>query len=1715
MKKLTNTIPEGKGKWHLILLITFFFTLCYTNAQAFTLDVQGVGPDGTMTSVTSFRWLVEEDATFHVTPGIPQANTLAVRFHTSYMPVVASGDETTPLPDETDLDPNKHYYVSVLPSEEGSYSLGGAQIAPGQTEVTVYVNKQPIPTAQITIFVFEDTQPTNNAPDLPEEQGLDGFSILLEDAGGRYGAAAGAQSLDAFGNFLGTVYDQTCDETGQNPGSGNFGCLDEDGPICVPDDTTANPDDCVVESLVTGACPGPDCGRITIKNLAPGKYGIQAVPTSGEGWIQTSTIEGKKLIDAWVKANEPPFFAEFGPPGVHVFIGFVKPMNDATVLTGGSTISGQIRNLHLSRPPDAAFYTGGPIAHTTPWVGLNDLSVGIGRAVYAAPTTGDGYFSIPNVPAGKYQLVVWDSALDIVFAFHGMTVNPDGSCATPNGDCNLGDVPVFQWFTRVENWVFNDDKIPNGFRDCLTEACDDPLIDEIGIPEQAVNLRWRDGTIYQSFPTDGEGFVPFDEVFPFFSWLVAEVDFARFKATGLTVTVDDGGPIPFDDPWSWGDQLNPQPQPDNGLLPYRTETGPVLTQGFQGFLGQTSVIEWGKTAYDSGENGGISGIVYYAVTRAEDDPALAAAEPWEPGIPRVTVNLYDSTGTFLLNTTTTDSWDDDPPTGCVGDDFILHPGTEFETDPDCYDGLRNWNQVRGGVFDGGYAFDAYCEDPEGMDPDGNCSSMVDGLLPGEYIVEVIPPLGYELVKEEDRNVDFGETLIPSPLSAAAPLLVAPACVGALRNVPAELSLFPGVTTGLYENFSFPQERPLCDRKQVFLSNGQNAAADFFLFTEVPPAAHIIGFILDDTANEFDPTSPQFGEKFAPPWLPVSIRNWTGREIGRTYSDQFGVYNALVPSTFTTNLPAPSGMGPNMLTTCMNDPTLPDGSLDPQFNPQYSTFCYTFQYMPGVTTYLDTPVVPVAAFAGPDQFPVDCDFPDGTPRITRVSASANGFGGGPYVPASGPPGPRTITIHSMGVDVPVPNPAYCPGPPFSGDCPVINPIQTIPRDYSFGTLPGIVSIGGVPLTNVVWSAGEITGTVAAGTATGELVVTRGDNGAQSINGVTVQVGLRQGSTVRVVSGSAGGYPATPIQDAIDLANTNDLILVGPGTYDEMVIMWKPVQLQGWGTASTTISAVNAPANKLQDWRDKVQQLYDAGSIDLAPGQEANFGGIEPGLFTEEGAGVIVLALATGPDRFARIRNRGARIDGFTIRGASTGGGIVVNGFGDYLEISNNEIINNSGFFSGGIRVGHPELTVQQGNNLEYSDAENDLVRIHNNHIRQNGGLGGAGGGVSLCTGSDEYQVSSNYICGNFSLRDGGGIGHLGLSDNGLIANNTIIFNENFNQGLTVSGGGIFIGGQASLALDGLSPGSGSVTVINNVIQGNHAAAGKGGGIRASCVSGADVASSSNQPAQWYALNLFNNMIVNNVAALAGGGISLQDTAMSNIIHNAIANNDSTATAAGAFAPNSPNESTPQPAGIVSYAHSGALAAAFGNNARVTPFKVFSNPTLEDNIIWHNRSFYFFGDPDAIPPEPYGLLPDPNTPDFDDLAVLGTKVPAFLSPRYCILTSLTDGAEDYTGANNLTGDPNFVFDYFNGGRGTTVLPGEPTTALQAPPAIDEAGNFIRVRFGPLTTEGSDYHIAPGPAVDAGIDLTGTFPDLSTDIDGETRPSSAEVDIGADEL
>ena len=254
-------------------------------------------------SVGDFRWLIEEDRTVHVTPGKSAFNnTLAVRFHESYMPLVAKGEGRSSQPLHITLpNANKHYFISVMPSSSGTYAIGGAPIAPGQTEVTVTLNKLPNPTAQITVFAFEDTSPINNAPDIPAEHGLGGFQVVLVDAGGRYGVSGGEMMFDNWNNPLGTVY---------RVGPNGSAILDSDGNPIPETDAFGKP---VVRPMVTGACPGPECGSLTIKNLAPGKYTVFVIPPYGSGYQQTATIEGTRGNDAWVKANEPRVLSGIWP----------------------------------------------------------------------------------------------------------------------------------------------------------------------------------------------------------------------------------------------------------------------------------------------------------------------------------------------------------------------------------------------------------------------------------------------------------------------------------------------------------------------------------------------------------------------------------------------------------------------------------------------------------------------------------------------------------------------------------------------------------------------------------------------------------------------------------------------------------------------------------------------------------------------------------------------------------------------------------------------------------------------------------------------------------------------------------------------------------------------------------------------------------------------------------------------------------------------------------------------------------------------------------------------------------------------------------------------------------------------------------------------------------------------------------------------------------
>jgi hypothetical protein len=776
--------------------------------------------------------------------------------------------------------------------------------------------------------------------------------------------------------------------------------------------------------------------------------------------------------------------------------------------------------------------------------------------------------------------------------------------------------------------------------------------------------------------------------------------------------------------------------------------------------------------------------------------------------------------------------------------------------------------------------------------------------------------------------------------------------------------------------------------------------------------------------------------------------------------------------------------------------------------------------------------------------------------------------GPWLPVQG----GQLTIVSAGSNVEVLNPYYDPAQDGSQ--------RTIRRDYGFGASAGPnsrVTLGTTQLTVLSWSNDLITVSVPAGTSSAQLTVVR--DGQPSTVGLTVTVG---GSTPKYVA--AGGS----IQAVLDSPTTidGDLVIVPPGIYNTSLIMDKKVRLQGWGAMSTMINAAKASTASLKDWRTLLMRKIDARptnppvidpdtgqntlvagnlrTFDLLPGQTLghDLSNNEPLLFgAEEAPGVLVVGktAANGAGSGHFNATNPARIDGLSITGADTGGGILISGYGRNVQISNNRVFGNAGTYGGGIRIGHTALLDDANTSYGgYTDSVDPNVNIHHNWIASNGGTEfGAGGGIAIGNGATNYQVLQNHVCGNFTLGDGGGIGQRGLADGGLISSNRVIFNQTYNQAANPTGGGIFIGGAASVGAVGNSAGSGSVTVTRNLVQGNNAGAGFGGGIRLAQVNGLDVGRAPNNPNLWNAVTLTNNIVVDNLAGAAAGGVSLVDALRVTADNNTIAFNDTTATSQQAFANPGENASRPQPAGVVSEVTSAQLLGTIGTAALRSQYR-FSNPALINNIVWHNRAFCW-----AITgpgPGQFGLFdptasggcntasPAGTNPVYVDLAVIGTAASGNfanryvgagvdkLTPDHSILSDLLGPGGYDNGRSNKAADPLLVSGYANGNRKPSPFVPGFTTAIDTAATSDEGGNFIDIRYGPLTLwnclapDGSvrtpqnaancplfgDYHLRTGsPAIDAGLAASGSNGVPSVDFDGDARPGGPATDIGADEV
>ncbi len=2135
-------------------------------------------------AITDYRWIIEEDRTFYVNPncttnvnpqpaGCTQLNatgvppTFGVNFHTSYMPVVATGC-TGPLsceggqtvqgvpsvcdigsgvcrPDATGngqmavdpknvtLDPTKRYYISVLPGDAANpfntanavpgHTMGGAPVAfpAANTNVTVLVEPTPLHPSKLSVFVFEDDFPLNGEQDggggtgnvnSNNEPGLGQFNITLFDDAGGTGDATGQMTYDMFNQPLVNALAGTVDPT-----NGNDAC-----PVSKTPKIDGNGNTDPTATGITGTIvvcpefesdnvtPSPLAGQAVVANLMPGRYGVVATPGAdrigrGEEWLQTNTLDGQKAHDSFLRVGEPGFFQEYGPAGYHVAIGFANPAiinsryqgvcngTDPTGLSGNcrNTVTGMVTTERMSRTPDERLYSSGTrdsFSFTQCYVSFGDPD---GEDFAFTKCNADGTFTLNNMPDGDWRITTFDQWNDQLVDGLSTPVRLGSSTDLCPGTgsstnvCNMGDIAANQWQANIYTSTFFDLN-KDGVRDNDANGNQEP-----GLSLVATNIRFRDGSFSNFNNTDLSGNAGFNEVFPLFSWYVVEDDTTRYKNTGTHVVYDAGGPAdstctastaPCGSSTIGQNMANtyeavPEPaalhipgavycatadcaaesiatSPVGSNSPVTNSTGridppSVLTEGWQGFSGQNSFVEFGKTPYVPGENGGIKGHVVYASTRPFDDPNLLLQTSWEPLVPNVTINLYregfaadNVTPTLtLVDHTTTSSWDDwtqgfrsdngMPNMSCPGQgrdtgtnadlfffslfnqpDYLdvynnIHKGTPLHTIPNnsqfkCYDGMHNWNQLQPAPYDGYYQFPSVTStDPVTGKPTGtNCTACATDpdatdtfrfgtpMLPaGKYVVEVVVPQGYELVKEEDKNILIGDNyiapvtqefgglgnifILPDQAAIASTYnannpqnsttdLGRPTlpqgegdtgsveqywpCVGEARMVPDYISLYPqSLEVAPFAGAT----RNLCDRKEITLEDQMSALAKFYIFTSTHAAAHFTGVITDDYTSEFDPFSPQFGEKFSPPDLPISVKDFNGHEISRIYSDHWGDYDGLQYSTWEVNPPNPTGYAPTMMVVCMNDPGPipgPNGSMvtDPLFNPEYSQFCYEIPFMPGQTQYMDTPVVPTAGFAGAGYNNVDCSYPDNTPAIAEV----DGDGVGPWIANDGRT--HTITITALGAQN-VPNYGYS-GPsattaPFNA--------KTVTRTYGFGnrctsigggcTAISAVTIGGRSMNITSWSPTQIQISVAEGgfgisvpncavqqqaqyggstARCGELVITAG-NGRQSIDAVTVTIGGKRPTHVAA---------SDSIQAAIDAAAPGDLIIIDPtcntaagpaactaagvvsktaAAHNEMVIMWKPVRLQGVGAASSVINANTQPAGKIDVWRRYVNCLfglsltgnplstksvngappsaYDPSGTFSCPGNGWNFfhsfdessntsagrnpqvdrlpleavigwnaelnGNLaemlqEPSLMGAlEGAAVTVLAkgvnfpsdpydasllmgFPTGTTLlqgntaqcFRTVRGRvtnqelnpnpfpsnfscnPASIDGLTLTDSSQGGGAVfVHGWGHNLQIANDRIYNNAGTLSGGINIGQGEYppayiqgsatnaapgsclndgTLPDGTVLPY--CQNVNVNVHNNYIALNSSTGdelfsatpAGAGGISFCTGSDYYQFNYNWVCGNLTSGDGGGVGHLGFSWNGDIEHNTIIFNQSTNPTIPANGGGLVVmgtpdadivcNGNPNIDADcapfgapggapgntpvgqvGPSDGAGPNLLINaNLIMGNGAEAGTGGGIAFQQVNGSDVVSFPTAPENWNTVTVTNNIITNNVAGWDGGGLSLMDSLAVDVINNTISSNATTATAGVLFntlgAPlasqqgptctsNCGTTSAPQAAGLVAVQNSAVLSANMQPLTITCPqghpncTKV-SYPKLENDIFWQNSAYYvgvgglapgtqnqqnvvtlYNAFTNATPVNQTFTGQCVAGASYWDIGVRGDTGPAnhsstvTLAPSYSALTSIAG----YNGAaqHNTASNPSFISQYCDGSRqppefglsGWDVPPGisdatvpNPIFNLTPVATVDEGNNWVNLRWGPLSMVNPSTNVVLGNyALNGGSALNGT--------------------------
>ncbi|GAB4447426.1 MAG: hypothetical protein OHK0015_51490 [Chloroflexi bacterium OHK40] len=1429
-------------------------------------------------------------------PGYPAScHWPSIQAQQGYAPVVAQGTEAD-LSETVGLTlPPGNYLISVV--AEG-FKLDGAWFSvpiedPGL--VTVALHPLPLPTATLRAKVFEDTAPTNSAPDIPAERGLAGFRAIIADQ-------LGEITTDLFGNPLCTEY-----------------VRDANGEVVFGPDGTPTP-----IPGTGGGCYSDADGDLVVPNLGPNRYEFMVAPPDSS-WIQTTTLEGRLGWDTWAQEGYTGYDTEFqiaGEPFPWTMFGFVRARNQlSTPVTG--EVQGRIVKVNVAVPyVGGQPYNGqqwggfagarvmGPVEDA--WISLNDLQRG-DAAVYIGRANSDGTFRIRNVPDGNYFLGYWDESLLNIFDWTQVTVR-DGQVTS------TGDLFLTGWFMKLEGTVFVDTNA-NGKRDP----------GEPGLAGIPVVAKRRTNSLMDrqavTAITDSSGRYVMENLYPLVQWLVIETYSDRYYTTGYTFQ-------------AWN-------QPDE-----TTVLGQGVDVNVLPVIGQSGRLDWGVLPYDatgrSGRlrNGGIAGTVSYDTTRNELDPRFAAVENWQVGIPGLTVNLYapipctpsgpgdptcvpnpagvgyyraDPNGALargpLLNTTTTEQWQ--RPTNCTVRDVDGNPVDPLalpspSPTAECVETPQTGAQFGTdfATVDGNFGFATILRDPL------TGAAIPETAIPaGDYLVEVVSPsdiLGrpvYTPTREEDINVFDGDQYVPQiPPSPCAGALhtVDVAGVGSDGSDAVDNPAFAAEGGSPYEG----QRRPLCDVKLVTVTNGKSVAPAFTFFTRVPLPGRWFGYIIDDLTISMNPQDTTFGEKLGLGNMPIGIYDYSNRLVKTVSSDPNGVFEVLLPSSTTVNCPSPSGVCANNYRIVGNDPGVP-GRRNPNYNPQYRTIAATFEIFPGDITIADL-----------------------APTQIGVSIQA--------------PGSQLTTAATCALELTTPQ-------LFAVDRPYVNATSRniVVRGLGFGASQGSgqVRLGPRLLPVQSWSDRQITVRVPDGFPAGPFqLMIRANNGQRTVNGLTVHV-LGAGYNPRLYE-VGPGRPYPSIQAAIDASAgvRNPLIVVYPGgvpdvtnpgynpqlAYFENLIIDRPLRLQGVGPGGVYADGSVVDGSVIDGgafggdtplataWRQRIAALLNGTGWD---GNQAVY----------EGATITVFGRS---GEFSA--SRPLLVDGFSIQGGNQqgfpnninqiggtptglppnvetqGGALFANAYVRYLQLSNNIVQSNGGAY-GAIRLGTPHLT---GPN---ADNQNENARILYNRIIANGGTNLAGA-LGIFNGADGYEVAYNDFCGNTSAEYGGAISHYGYSPNGSIHHNRIFFNRSYDEG-----GGVMIAGELPATPGTLSRGAGPVSISSNIIQSN-LANDDGGGLRFLMAGN-------------FTYNVVNNIIANNVSTHEGGGVALNDAPAVRFVNNTVIGNLTTATA-------TTSDGSPAPAGLSTVRNSAALQATLGAGA-----PIFSNPLLFNNVFWNNRAGSF--------------------------------------------------------------------------------------------------------------------------------------------------------------